>query len=258
MKSLALNILLLISLSLLLASCDRGHHAELLACRPERPLSKGELYEQAMRDYWNNQMNWAWVADKYLVEDFGAEDNDIATKACGLTRTWWGKPKQITNEVCYPWKIAKQQNAKDYFYTDTDSEDTYTEFLQNRGGIVYHPESDPPLYTEEFHSQDVNFSVVHSMPGSYWTYPEDCCKLMTYEQILALKEQYADQSLDKEVRVSFFEWSSSKLSTEEMDSLRNNYFLVIKVLSFDYGYGFSPMYFYNPISDCGRLFYHQN
>ncbi len=161
-----------------------------------------------------------------------------------------GKPDKITNDRCYPWKVTAYEAFSDLQKGPEHPEKSFTEFIQNRGGIVYYPDRDPPLYKAEFYNKDVDFSVVHAMPTGYWVYPKDCCNIMTYKEVLALKEQFRDTD-SREAWVTSF-WNDSILS---IDQLKNNYFLVTKFFTYrEFSKkGYSTTYFYSPITNCGKL-----
>lgn len=260
-----LKFIYLLLFVLLLSACQteeekrQAHLEELLSCKPETPLSKGELYERAMQDYWKYRMEWVWEADKYLIEKQEEEysglgwlapsvDKKIATKKCGLTWTWLGKPDKITKDTCYPRKITQYHTVEDSIYSYKHPEKTIEEFLKNRGAKSYRLERDPPLYRAEFYNKDTDFTVVHAMPASYDFYPKDCCTLMTIQGIKAFRDEYREQWKEG---IWVHGWRKDMIKKH----IDNSYlFLVVKYF---YGStekrGYSIDYYYYPISHCGKL-----
>lgn len=271
---LGLKSIYLLLLTFLLSACQNKEEKrqarleELLSCKPEIPLSKGELYERAMQDYWKQQMKWVWEADKYLIEKQEEEgygglswlsppvDKKVATKKCGLTWTWLGKPDKITKDSCYPRKItkAKYHTFDDLAYSSEHPEKTFEEFMKNRGARFYHPESDPPIYTAEYYNKPVDFSIVDSAPGRYNVYPKDCCTLMTYQEGKALEEEV------KVLREKYNGQWSADIWTHNLDVFEKyknkNYYLMIKNFRWSPNErGYSITYYSHPISYCGQLLY---
>ncbi len=258
-----LYLLFIVLLSLHLAGCDEPtyqrsreeidrENAENFACKLEKPLTKGELYERAMQDYWNNQITMLWDIDKAFYEEKKSytgsyTPKDMGTKVCGLTWTWLGKPKSIEKNTCYPLKVTKYHKFKELFF---GAEKTFEKFMENRVEQVYRPEIDSPLYTADFYNKDNKFSVVLFNPFSYRVFPRDCCKLTTYQEILDLEEQHKNFSSNE---VFITRSKNKRMSKEE---LRNYYFLVIKYLLWNSQSekGYDEGYEYYQISHCGKIY----
>lgn len=257
-----LYLLFILLLSLHLAGCDEPtyqrsreeidrENAENFACKLEKPLTKGELYERAMQDYWNNQITMLWDLDRAFYEERKSytgsyTPKDMGTEMCGLTWTWLGKPKSIEKSTCYPLKITKYHEFKDFLFT----EETFEQFMKKRVEQVYRPEIDSPIYTADFYNKDNNFSVAQFNPFGYRVYLRDCCKLMSYQETLDLEEQYKDFSLHEVFDMRF---EDKRMSKEE---LRNYSYLVIKYLTLasQPEKRYVENYGYYQVSHCGRIY----
>lgn len=191
---------IMIIISLVLCACsdkpkkppipDLKEEAEkLLACTPDTPLSKGELYERAMVDFlqketdkawWGDYYNWDYQQDK--MPDERAELNgDEVAKMCGLTYNWLGRPKAITKDRCYPYQITKYDEYRDFDYRYQAR--SFESFLVNSEAKVYRPNIDLPIYKAENHDKDVDFVLIHNNSVRESLYPKDCCKLITYNEM---------------------------------------------------------------------------
>ena len=42
---------------------------EAMECTPDKPLSRGERYALAMKEYWQRQVNSHWGADEWLEQE---------------------------------------------------------------------------------------------------------------------------------------------------------------------------------------------
>lgn len=165
---------------------------ELLACTPDTPLSKGELYERAMVDFLQKETDFAWEAD-YWRWDYQQEkppierekfNGDEVAKLCGLTYDWLGRPKAITKDRCYPYHITKYDEYHDLVYENKGH--SFESFIANSQAKVYRPNIDPSIYKAENHNKDVDFVVVHNR-GAEDIYPKDCCKLISYDEAQSRK-----------------------------------------------------------------------
>lgn len=165
---------------------------ELLACVPDTPLSKGELYERAMVDFLQKETDFAWEAD-YHIWDYQQEkpeyerkefDGDEVAKLCGLTYDWLGKPKAITKDRCYPYQITKYDEYHDLVYENKGQ--SFESFIASSQAKVYRPNMDPPIYKTENYNKDVDFVVVHNREYND-IYPKDCCKLISYDEAQSRK-----------------------------------------------------------------------
>ncbi len=208
-----------------------------------------------MQDYWIHEMEWVWQADEDLTESqrdlhYGETifdpplDEKIATKQCGLTWTFLGKPDKITKDTCYPLVVRGLQTFAEF------ENKNYKELIEDRGGFVYKPGIDPPLYKAEFYNKDVEFSVIDRRPRTGYLMPRDCCKLMSYEKVTAL-EKNIDEG-DSWEAVIFTGWNWRLLP---LTSLEKHFFLVTKYWDFQAQskFGYREVYSYQPITHCGKL-----
>lgn len=259
-----LKFIYLLLFALLLSACQtedkkrQAHLEELLSCKPETPLSKGELYELAMQDYWHQHMEKVWSADKEMVEwqeennygDIfsGPIDKKVATKRCGLTWTWLGKPDKITKNACYPRKITQYHTFNDLNWSaHVDEYEDFDVFMESRDAIYYHPDSDPPIYLAENYNKPVNFSMVEAQPRSFSIYPKDCCSLTTYQEIKLL-----EKSLEGRKEILLFRNEGGSIPNKE---ITNYSFLIIKTYmsTLSQNTPYHIIYRYYPISHCGQL-----
>ncbi|ROV57049.1 hypothetical protein [Neisseria chenwenguii] len=165
------------------------------SCKPEKPLSKGEIYALAMQDYWKIQMNELWGAEEEISQlkeegQFSDEvPSDINEKICQLERDEDGKPIRFGNKACYPWKLTeydtfeKLQEWKDNGGKAENLEDL---FGNEWKGEYYDPEKGF-LQQPDFYNKESDFAVVQrSMNETRW-YPRDCCGLLSYDEVIQKK-----------------------------------------------------------------------
>lgn len=159
---------------------------KLLACKPDKPLSKGELYERAMVDFFQEETNEFWWEDyerwnkeqeKPPIEREELNGDEVA-QLCGLTYDWLGRPKAITKDRCYPYQITKYDNYHDLTY-HKDQAKSFEQFIVDSEAKVYRWDKQPPIYKAENYNKDVDFIVIHKYATIY---PKDCCKLISYEE----------------------------------------------------------------------------
>lgn len=162
---------------------------ELLSCTPDKPLSKGELYERAMVDFlqektdeawWGDYQRWEYQQEKPPIEREKFNGDEVA-QLCGLIYNWLGRPKAITKDRCYPYHITKYDEYQDFDYRHQAR--SFESFLVSSEAKVYRPNIDPPIYKAENHDKNVDFVLIHNNSVRESLYPKDCCKLITYNEM---------------------------------------------------------------------------
>ncbi|ASK27277.1 hypothetical protein [Neisseria chenwenguii] len=234
------------------------------SCKPEKPLSKGEIYALAMQDYWKIQMNELWGAEEKI--DWWKElgifldeiPSDINEKICQLERDEDGKPIRFGNKACYPWKLTeydtfeKLQEWKDNGGKAENLEDL---FGNEWRGEYYDPEKGF-LQQPDFYNKESDFAVVQRDYGGTVWYPRDCCGLLSYDETV-------QNGLDSQVVYS----GLANLSGKKNEIFKKMYFLTIRFKYIDYNvksdsgleyvvsYGKNENYIFRvfPVSSCGKV-----
>ncbi len=179
----------------------RQEAAAFFACKPEKPLSREEVFARAMQNYWRREMERLWALDKALGEDeFPPVTTDITDNTCGLVRDKRGNPLTISRDTCYPWKITEYGTLEKLRARIQDVPDLLTEWWSTNKqasadntydiivreilrGQVIHPERELPYSPEDLKGGRAGFAIIrHDGPGIWW-YEPDCCKLMTYGEL---------------------------------------------------------------------------
>lgn len=219
---------------------------ELLACTPNTPLSKGELYERAMVDFLQKETSKAWMADYWRWEHQQEKpsyertelNGDEIAKLCGLTYDWLGRPKKITKDRCYPYQITKYDKYHDLIYENKNK--TFEQFIADSEAKVYRPNISPPIYKSENYNKDVDFVIVHNR-GYETVYPKDCCKLISYDEASSKKK--------------FTMWGATYVPDNQLSQFN---VLMIKTWIFSHRENnkFIPKenYRFYAVSSCGKLF----
>ncbi|MBQ9682640.1 MAG: hypothetical protein IJV35_05145 [Neisseriaceae bacterium] len=144
----------------------RKKYLKELSCIPKKPIDKGVIFAEAMQQYWQSDIDYIWhyyerninssaVEDQYSAEQLGAK--------CGMEKKFWGK-RWFSEDNCYPLVINS-----------------------NGSEFVYKPEQDGYLYEAKYYDQDTPFEVMSGRDRLKMVYPKDCCRLLTYQEII--KEQ---------------------------------------------------------------------
>lgn len=183
--------------------------AKTLSCKPQAPLSQGELFALAMQDYWKKFLRGLWEQDQSLNEFYPLRGGaiNVTDSDCGLIRDKKGNPMRIDRKTCYPWKMGKYdtleklqeqlKNVPEHFKGVSE----FNKVHQNPGGWIYdeivqsvlqgevYSPDEGVLYQPEHHNQDADFALLgKNGPSIYW-YPRDCCRLMSYSEVLAEQER---------------------------------------------------------------------
>lgn len=229
----------------------QARYNKILSCKPDKPLSKGELYEKAMVQYWQHKTNSAFNADAdaYETELEKPEEyrrnlrGDEYKEACSLTYHKDGTPDKVTNDVCYPYQVYQFDDLKDFSFGD-DKEyknKNLTDFIVNNKAQVYRWDKQPPIYKAENYNKDVDFMVRQSVRNVN-IYPKDCCKLFSYEEII---------NQQNSGKFYFSKWDKD---IAPMNTLTGYNFLTIKNLYnvFD-NKRYETTYWLIPITECGDI-----
>ena len=197
----------------------KKQYIQELLCVPEKPIDKGIIYAEAMKQYWNWEMDYIWYRYEQWKqgEHPGGEydaslDAEREKRKCGLEENIWGK-RWFSKDYCYPHVVMKNGTIK-----------------------VYRPEQDDYLYKPEYYNKDVDFTVYingNISPESL-SHKEDCCKLLTYDE---MKEDVIKKQNDNVEVYQKFDLVDNE------DILKRMYFLKIRSSS------------YYPVSQCGKVPY---
>ncbi|MBE9577678.1 MULTISPECIES: hypothetical protein [Moraxella] len=255
----------MIAITLAITSCEKkpysppqetkeetkARYDKLLACKPDKPLSKGELYEKAMVQYWQKKTDYAFRADYNAYESEMEKPKLYRNKLagneyqfkCGLTYHADGTPDKVTNDICYPYQVYQFDDLNDFYFGDdkeSKNKNIY-DFIKNNNAQVYRWDKQPPIYTKEHYNKDVDFMVRHSI-DRVRIYPKDCCKLLNYQEVL---------SQEKNGVFYYSGWSRSLVSKEH---LSKHHFLSIKTIETRFHDNtVEDTYFLYPITHCGKI-----
>lgn len=231
----------------------KARYDKLLACKLDKPLSKGELYEKAMVQYWQYRTYSAFGADYTAYEIETEKPKEYRNKLagneyqirCGLTYHPDGTPDKVTRDVCYPYQVYQFDDLKDfYFGYDRELKNkNLNDFIANNKAQVYRWDKQPPIYTTEHYSKDVDFMVMHSRSSGI--YPKDCCKLLSYEEILNQEKNNVNYSHN-------WDWTATPI-----ESLSHLNFLSIKLITnMDKNNNIDTINILHPVTKCGDILTH--
>ncbi len=243
---------------------------ELLACKPEKPLSEGELYARAMQDYWRHEMASVWRSNAYLDEKFGKELPSGASESpwalgsfCRYIRDP-DKPLAINDDNCYP-RILRQDNTLEKFYQRAEELQNDKPMIDDllQRNEMYRPETEGYLYTPDLYHREARFAV-YSTALMRW-YPKDCCTIVSYEQMMKLDQQAKIGGGLGGLPYYSPNWRSDLMPEKKI----NNYFLITKYLNilpikktlsrYFYEndiYQYKYRYRYRPITSCGKILWY--
>ena len=135
---------------------------EAMECKPDKPLSRGERYALAMKEYWQRQVNGHWGEDEWLENNMenpppkGLFSIVINKNMCGLERDWLGHPKFMRTDSCYPFRLDGYPTLEALLKKQPEfvSENSNAEFAdvvrKNLGGIKYDPNGEGFLQQPEY------------------------------------------------------------------------------------------------------------
>ncbi len=247
---------------------------EQLACRPEKPLSEGELFARAMQDYWRIEMERTKRSNDSMNAEFGQE---IPRKLKSVIWAYGSvclyeydknaKDNFVINEEnCYP-RILRDNNTIEKLYhqglvLSSENGNIWNDyrFIRNllETNPAYHPETDPYLYSPEEYNRQTDFAM-YSTAMMQW-YPKDCCTIVNYEQMLKIRKKMGEF---KGYPTYMSDWRPDILP---LDQLQGQYFLLRKyvrtsltkgrIYDFVFDEKFRRMamrYHFNPITPCGEV-----
>lgn len=230
---------------------------ETMECKPDKPLSRGERYALAMKEYWQQRVNAHWWGDEWLENNMDDPPPKgiytiVANKnMCGLERDWLGHPKFMRTDSCYPFRLDGYPTLEALLKKQPDfvPEEANAKFAdmvrKNLGGKKYDPAGEGFLQQPEHYHRPSGFGVLKTSNWFVKFYAEDCCTLNSYQEFVAyLQQKYP------------MEWQSWA-KTIPIEVRENSDYLTI-----DYVYveseidsnsdeeGYNEMYLVNP---CGEL-----
>lgn len=227
----------------------KARYDKLLACKPNKPLSKGELYEKAMIQYWENNTNSAFNADAVAYESEMEKPKEYRNKLigneyqikCNLTYHEDGTPDKVINDICYPYQVYQFKNLRDFYFGNykESKNKNLADFIVNNKAQVYRWDKQPPIYKAENYNKDVDFMVRQNL-YSLSIYPTDCCKLLSYNELLQKDTNH----------IYAHRWYKEILPLE---SLYNHNFLVIKTSYGILNPPYQEYYSVYPITQCGEI-----
>lgn len=241
-KNLKFIVLIVLAITFIISGCDnekpysptrepreqvQARYNKMLACQPKMPLSRSELYEKAMLEYWKRRTRSAFSADaaaystelekpKLYRNKLNGDEYKIK---CGLTYYPDGTPDKVTNDICYPYQVYQFDELKDfYFFDDKEYKNkNLNDFIINNQAKVYRWDKQLPIYKAKNYNKDVDFMVRHDV-YTLDIYPKDCCKLLTYNEVLEQEKN----------GISFYDnW---RTDVAPIESLSQYSFLIIKTL----------------------------
>ena len=233
---------------------------EAMECKPDKPLSRGERYALAMKEYWQQRVNAHWWGDEWLENNMddpppkGIYTIVVNKNMCGLERDWLGHPKFMRTDSCYPFRLDGYPTLEALLKKQPEfvSEHENSDFAKfadmvrkNFGGKKYDPAGEGFLQQPEHYHRPSGFGVLKTDDWFVKFYAEDCCTLNSYQEFVAyLKQKYPMkwQSWVKTIPIEV---------RENSDYLTIDYvFAKSKVDDNSDEGGYNEMYLVNP---CGEL-----
>ena len=171
-----------------------------MECKPDKPLSRGERYALAMKEYWRRQVNSHWGADEWLEQEVWGDAAPrgfvtINERMCGLEYDWTGHPEFMKTDSCYPFRLdgyptlealLKKQPE---FVSERGNSDFAYMVRKNLGGIKYDPNGEGFLQQPDYYNRPSGFGVLKTDDWYVKFYAEDCCTLLTYQQFVPYIKQ---------------------------------------------------------------------
>ena len=208
----------------------KKQYIQELSCVPEKPIDKGIIYAEALKQYWPWEMDSIWYRyrqNKRGEHPTGAYDGELDAerikRKCGLEENIWGK-HWFRKDDCFP-KVLQNENHNDIAY-------------------VYKPQERNYLYKPENNNKDVDFIVKFSNV----IYPKNCCKLLTYEEV---KNEMNYLRKIKEKEMNNHKFYIHDIKYEDINLLSKLYFL--RVFRYDESNVAGGEIRYLSISQCGKV-----
>lgn len=175
---------------------------EAMECKPDKPLSRGERYALAMKEYWRRQVKSHWGADEWLEQEVWGDAAPrgfvtINERMCGLEYDWFDHPEFMKTDSCYPFRLdgyptlevlLKKQPE---FVSKRGNSDFAYMVRKNLGGIKYDPNGESFLQQPDYYNRPSGFGVLKTDSWSVHFYAEDCCTMRSYQEFVAyIKQKY--------------------------------------------------------------------
>ena len=173
---------------------------EAMECKPDKPLSRGERYALAMKEYWRRQMNRHWREDEWMEQNLPTAVPvrgyiTINERMCGLEYDWTGHPEFMKTDSCYPFRLDSYPTLEALLKKQPEfvSKRGNSEFAdvvrKNLGGKKYDPAGEGFLQKPEHFHHPSRFGVLKTESWDVWFYAEDCCTLDSYQEFVAYLKQ---------------------------------------------------------------------
>ena len=174
---------------------------EAMECKPDKPLSRGERYALAMKEYWQRQVNAHWGRDQWLERNNGGDVwrgfITINERMCGLEEGNFSHPKFMRTDSCYPFRLDGYPTFEALLRKQPEfvSKRSNSEFAdvvrKNLGGIKYDPNGEGFLQQPDYYNRPSGFGVLKTDSWSVHFYAEDCCTMRSYQEFVAyIKQKY--------------------------------------------------------------------
>ena len=219
----------------------RKQYLKELSCIPKKPIDKGVIFAEAMKQYWQADINYIWHFYDSNINSTAWDEQSWAEEIknkCGLEKNFWGNERWFNKDTCYP-NVTNANGSK----------------------FVYKPEQDEYLYKPQHYNQDTPFEVIREEH----IYPKDCCRLLTYQEMI--KEQTEIEKQDNSSNISvgkmYIDTSNYNKNTQKGyhidDERLLNQVLFLRVKSFYISSAglddIKTAFRYYPVSLCGKVPY---
>lgn len=175
---------------------------EAMECKPDKPLSRGERYALAMKEYWQRQVNGHWGEDEWIEKEVWGDAAPrgyitINERMCGLEEGGIGHPKSMRTDSCYPFRLDGYPTLEALLKKQPEfvSKHSNAEFAEvvrkNLGGKKYDPTGEGFLQQPEHYNRPSGFGVLKTDSWSVKFYAEDCCVLLPYQEFVSDFKQTA-------------------------------------------------------------------
>lgn len=175
---------------------------EAMECTPDKPLSRGERYALAMKEYWRRWVKWHWRADEWLEQEVWGDAAPrgfvtINERMCGLEYDWTGHPEFMKTDSCYPFRLDGYPTLEALLKKQPEfvSEHGNREFAyivrKNLGGKKYDPAGEGFLQQPDYYNRPSGFGVLKTEDSLVRYYAEDCCTMRSYQEFATyIKQKY--------------------------------------------------------------------
>lgn len=175
---------------------------EAMECKPDKPLSRGERYALAMKEYWQRQVNGHWGEDEWIEKEVWGDAAPrgfitINERMCGLEEGSFNHPRSMRTDSCYPFQLNGYPTLEALLKKQPEfvSENSNTEFAdvvrKNLDGKKYDPAGEGFLQQPEHYNRPSGFGVLKTDNWSVKFYAEDCCVLLPYQEFISDFKQTA-------------------------------------------------------------------